>query len=302
MSQSVEQTDCPECGQIVHYQPQRWKAQVVCSNCQHTFAVEAATPPVPVADGSPIPSHLQGGASPAPTPTDAPADEPSTFRYRRSKVGGNLFAIFLVLAVVGVIGGSITLLVMLDRQSDQRQADADKEAKKNKTAPQEDIQYLKAGKQKGRVANVEVGINRVEYSPLTVKDQNNTVHQSDNMVIQVILDIRSRREKATPYQSPYGWEFKRGTENVTATLTDDQGTVLNMPVYEGVANVQWHTKTATLEKNDRISDCLIFELPEGRKITDIKSLKFHLPMECVGSNATLFFNIPGESIKLISSD
>ena len=110
---SLEQTECPECGQVVHYQPQRWKAQVVCSNCQATFPVEAMNPPVGNTDAPPIPSHLQGQNESSMT-ADAPMSEGTpdgeSFRYKRSKVGGIVIVSSLMVLLAGGVVGALGLV------------------------------------------------------------------------------------------------------------------------------------------------------------------------------------------------
>lgn len=297
MASSLEQTECPECGQVVHYQPQRWKAQVVCSNCQETFAVEpSANSPAAASGKTPLPSHLQ---SPSQNVGNSPAipDETTTtaLNYKRSKAGGPLIAVVVILVFVAVIGAGVIYLVQLDSvaksKGDDNTSDGDKDV------PAE-INYLLAGKKKGRLGEVEVAIRKVEYAPLRVKDQNFKVHDSSEMVVQVYLEVRTKRKEETVYTSWYGNLFKRGDAEVEATLQDETGRLCVMPVYEGVSRVQGNTPFAKLEKNQKINDCIIFSMPEGVGITDIKELRLKLPMETVSSVGDIYFKIPRDDIKL----
>lgn len=297
MASSLEQTECPECGQVVHYQPQRWKAQVVCSNCQETFAVEpSANSPAAASGKTPLPSHLQ---SPSQNVGNSPAipDETTTtaLNYKRSKAGGPLIAVVVILVFVAVIGAGVIYLVQLDSvaksKSDDNTSDGDKDV------PAE-INYLLAGKKKGRLGEVEVAVRKVEYAPLRVKDQNFKVHDSSEMVVQVYLEVRTKRKEETVYTSWYGNLFKRGDAEVEATLQDETGRLCVMPVYEGVSRVQGNTPFAKLEKNQKINDCIIFSMPEGVGITDIKELRLKLPMETVSSVGDIYFKIPRDDIKL----
>ena len=55
---------------------------------------------------------------------------------------------------------------------------------------------------------------------------------------------------------------------------DQDGTVFNMPVFGDVKGIDGHTAKATLEKNQRVKDCIVFELPE-----EAKSSKFFMVEE-----------------------
>ena len=297
MASSLEQTECPECGQIVHYQPQRWKAQVVCSNCQETFAVEpGANSPAAASGKTPLPSHLQ---SPSQNVGSSPAipDETTTtaLNYKRSKAGGPLIAGLVILVFVVVIGAGVIYLVQLDSVAKSKGNDNTSDGDKDVPA---EINYLLAGKKKGRLGEVEVAVRKVEYAPLRVKDQNFKVHDSSEMVVQVYLELRTKRMEETVYTSWYGNLFERGDAEVEATLQDETGRLCEMPVYEGVSRVQGNTPFAKLEKNQKINDCIIFSMPEGVGITDIKELRLKLPMETVGSVGDIYFKIPRDDIKL----
>lgn len=296
---SLEQTECPECNQIVHYQPQRWKAQVVCSNCQATFPVEAVNPPsLPNADASPIPSHLQGTAQPPGGPEESPSSESGveTFRYRRSKFGSMItVAILLTLLAAGVVGG-ITWLAMYDSSTKNQQSEKSEEERKEEVKKK----AITAGKKRAKLGNLEVGVKLVEYGPLRVKDQTNKVHISSDPLLQIHLEIRSRNPRSVDYVSWYGNSFERGDSQVVAELTDQNGDVCDMPVFGDVKGLFGHTAKATIEKNERVQDCVVFELPAGKTITDIKELYLTLPMECFGNQGEIHFKIPAEMIALVS--
>lgn len=299
MASSLEQTECPECGQVVHYQPQRWKAQVVCSNCQETFAVEAsATSTSAASEKTPLPSHLQSPSPNVGMPPKLPDETTaSALNYKRSKAGGPLIAVVVILVFVAVIGVGVVYLVQLDSVAKSNGNDNASDRDKGKDVP-EKINYLLAGKKKGRIGGVEVSIRKVEYAPLRVKDQNFKVHDSSEMVLQIYLEVRTKRMGETMYTSWYGNLFKRGDVDVEATLQDETGRLCLMPVYEGVSTVQGNTPFAKLEKNQRVNDCIIFSLPEGVGITDIKELRLKLPMETVSSVGDIYFKIPRDAIKL----
>lgn len=298
MASSLEQTECPECGQVVHYQPQRWKAQVVCSNCQETFAVEASASPNAAVEKTPLPSHLQSPAPIANTSSTDPVESPTAaYNYKRSKAGGPLIVVVVLLIFFVVIGGGAIYLVQLDSATKSKDSEKESDGDKKKNAPKK-INYLLAGKKKGRIGNVDVGIRKVEYAPLRVKDQSFTVHDSSEMVIQIYLEVKTKRMGETKYTSWYGNLFKRGEVDVEATLQDETGRKCLMPVYEGVSTVQGNTPTANMEKNQKVNDCIIFSLPEGVRITDIEELRLKLPMETVNSVGDIYFKIPRDDIKL----
>lgn len=297
MASSLNQTECPECGQVVHYQPQRWKAQVVCSNCQETFAVEASANSTAAVSGkTPLPSHLQSPSPDVGMPQELADEESATaLNYKRSKAGGPLIVVLVILVFVAAIGAGVIYLVQLDRVA--KSNGNDNTSDRDKGVP-EKIKYLLAGKKKGRIGGVEVAIRKVEYAPLRVKDQNFKVHDSSEMVLQVYLEVRTKRMEETVYTSWYGNLFKRGDVDVEATLQDETGRLCLMPVYEGVSTVQGNTPFAKLEKNQRVNDCIIFSLPEGVGITDIKELRLKLPMETVSSVGDIYFKIPRDDVKL----
>lgn len=297
----LEQTECPECGQIVHYQPQRWKAQVVCSNCQTGFAVEASQPPaLPRKPASPVPSHLQSPAEPEErVPEPAPPAQPSErVRYQRSKIGGLVTVSIVTVALVAIVGGGFWGLALMDSK---RTENAREEAAKKLA---ENIQYILAGKKRARLGNMEVSVEGAEYGPLRVKGQSNRVQVSSDPMLQIFLEIRSRRPRAVNYVSWYGNTFPRGSEQVVAQLRDEQGVVFNMPVFEGVKGLFGHTSEAVIENNQRIQDCLVFELPADMPITDLKDLFLSLPMECFGdrNRSTIYFRIPREMIQVVGDE
>lgn len=296
---TLEQTDCPECGQIVHYQPQRWKAQVVCSNCQAAFPVEAAQPGAGVPDSSPIPSHLQAGNEPQPQSTvhsgQVSTGEP--IRYQRSKIGGVVFAAMTVVVLALAAVGGIWGLAMLDNQNAE-----DSKNKNQSQLPDRKIKYFVAGKQRAKLGNVEVGVASVEYGPLRVKDQANIVHISSDPLIQIFVEIRSRQPNTLNYVSWYGNSFERGSDQVVAELRDQDGKVFNMPVFGDVKGIFGHISAARMEKNERIQDCIVFELPESIKITDIKELRLSLPMECFAKQGAIHFKISNELIQLVTDE
>ncbi|MEE2642697.1 MAG: hypothetical protein VX768_18860, partial [Planctomycetota bacterium] len=273
---SLEQTECPECGQVVHYQPQRWKAQVVCSNCQAMFPVEAMNPPVGNTDAPPIPSHLQG-QNESSMPADAPMSEGTpdgeSFRYKRSKVGGIVIVSSLMVLLAGGVVAGIVALAMIDSNS---KASSRKE--KENAEAKEKVNFITAGKKRAKLGDLEVGVKLVEFGPLRVKDQTNKVHVSSDPMLQIHLEIRSRRSSEVDYVSWYGNSFTRGGDQVVAELTDQDGKSCDMPVFEDVKGLFGHTPKATLEKNQRLQDCMIFEIPAGKTITDIQELRLTLPM------------------------
>ncbi|MEE2641151.1 MAG: hypothetical protein VX768_11035, partial [Planctomycetota bacterium] len=71
---------------------------------------------------------------------------------------------------------------------------------------------------------------------------------------------------------------------------------------EDVKGLFGHTPKATLEKNQRLQDCMIFEIPAGKTITDIQELRLTLPMECFGNSGDIHFSIPQEMISLVTDD
>lgn len=298
---TLEQTECPECSQIVHYQPQRWKAQVVCSNCQATFPVEAVQPPsLPGAEPSPIPSHLQKESGPPELtePSASETKESETFRYQRSKVGGVMMTAILIVLIAGGVVGGIVGLAMLDKNStDNKKAERERKEEANKK-----IDYTLAGKKRVKLGDLEVGVKLVEFGPVRVKDQTNKVHVSSEQLLQVYLEIRSRRSSDVEYVSWYGNSFARGDDRVVAELTDQDGRSCDMPVYGDVKGLFGHTPQAVIARNERIQDCIIFELPKNTTVTDIKELRLSLPMECFGNEGNLYFKIPQELITLVSDD
>lgn len=258
--------------------------------------MEALAPPVPGAETTPIPSHLRNESGPE-MESGSPETEsaPDTYRYQRSKIGGLMTAaILIVLLAIGVVGGIIGL-ALLDSNNEQQQQEQRK-AERETTK----VNYTLAGKKRVRLGGLEVGVKLVEYGPLRVKDQANRVHISDSPHLQIHLELRSRRSTPVKYVSWYGRSFPRGSsQNVVAELKDQDGTSYNMPVYEDIKGLFGHVDEAVLEKSQRIQDCIIFELPENRKITDIKELYLTLPMECVGSDGDIRFLIPQEFITLV---
>ena len=298
---TLEQTECPECGQIVHYQPQRWKAQVICSNCQASFPVEAPQPPaVPPQVQSPIPSHLQENSDPQLPAQPASVSQPATerVRYQRSKIGGLVSTSLLLFALIAAIIGGIWGLAMWDSKT--------AEEKKNQRAADKDanhkINYALAGKKRAKLGNLEVAVKLVEFGPLRVKDQNNKVHVSSEPLLQIFVEIRSRGSRPVDYVSWYGNSFKRGNDQVVAQLSDTSGKIFNMPVFGDVKGLFGHTPQAKIEKNERIQDCIVFELPAGASVTDFEELRLSLPMECFGNFGTLYFKIPKDLIRLVSEE
>ena len=300
---ALEQTECHECGQIIHYQPQRWKSQVVCSNCQTSFAVEATAPPPPSEKGpTPLPSHLQQPEA-AVNPGGGAAQEQSqvpTHRYQRSKIGGVIFASILVVLIGGAVIGGIWGLALLDSNT-ARKEKAEKD-KQEEVESKKKIVYAEVGKKGAKLGKIQVNIKLVEFGPLRVKDQSNRVHVSSDSLLQIFLEIRSRFPGDVNYVSWYGNSFDRSGKQVVAQLSDQNGTVFNMPVFGDVKGLFGHTPKATLERNERAQDCVVFELPAGTAITDIKELKLALPMECFGRKGTLYFKIPQEEIQLVAEE
>lgn len=297
---SIEQTECPECAQIVHYQPQRWKAQVVCSNCQTSFPVDAVQPPaIPGQDQNPIPSHLQGveGSSGASDETQSADPGREAPRYQRSRTGGNITVLIIcVLLGVGFVGGIVGLAMYDNKTQEKKEAEEEEKARKKK------INFVTAGKKRVRQGGLEFAIKLVEFGPLRVKDQANKVHVSSGALLQIHFEIRSRRSSKVNYVSWYGNSFSRGNKQVVAELTDQNGKTCDMPVFEDVKGLFGHTPKATLEKNERINDCIVFELPPNSTITDINELRLTLPMECIGTTGNIYFRIPQDMIGLISKD
>lgn len=296
---SVEQAECPECAQIVHYQPQRWKAQVVCSNCQASFPVDAVQPPAfPGQDQNPIPSHLQESSGRPGAPDEAMSADPEgeTSRYHRSRMGGNITVLIICVLLGVVFVGGIVGLAMYDNKTQEKKEAEEKTARKKK------INFVTAGKKKVKQGGLEFAIKLVEFGPLRVKDQANTVHVSSGSLLQIHLEIRSRRSSNVNYVSWYGNSFSRGDKQVVAELTDQNGKTCDMPVFEDVKGLFGHTPKATMEKNGRLRDCIVFELPPNSTITDISEFRLTLPMECIGNTGNIYFSIPQEMIGLISKD
>ncbi|MEC9092840.1 MAG: hypothetical protein VX438_09065 [Planctomycetota bacterium] len=294
---SVEQVECPECAQIVHYQPQRWKSQVICSNCQFSFPVAAVQPPdLPGQEPIPIPSHLQEGSDTANIPGQTKSANPDQESpgYRRSKLGGNLTALAICVLLGAGLAGGMVALALFDNKTQEKKETEHKKAKEKKR------KFVTAGKKRVKLGDLEIGIKLVEFGPLRVKDQNNKVHESSDSLLQIHVEIRSRRSNNVEYVSWYGNSFSRGQEQVVAELTDQQGQTLDMPVFGDVKGLFGHTPTATIEKNERISDCLIFELPQNTTIADIRELELVLPMECFGNKGNVYFRIPQDMIVLIT--
>jgi DNA-directed RNA polymerase subunit M/transcription elongation factor TFIIS len=297
---SLEQTDCPECAQIIHYQPQRWKTEVVCSNCQATFTVEAAQPPaLPTDENIPIPSHLQGqtDVEESPSSETVPSSSPEPRRYSRSKFASVLNSGLIVIVLLLLLGGGIVALIMWDtntekKNKEQRQANGNSE----------EITYVLAGKKRVKLAGFEIGVKFVEYGPIRVKDQQAVVHESSGSLLQIYLEMRSRRNNPMTYVSWYGNSFDREGVQQVATLTDENGNPCEMPVFDDVTGVFGHTAEAILERNGRLEDCLIFELPAGVKITDFKELRLTLPMENIGNSGNIYFKILEEDIRLVGGD
>ena len=198
-----------------------------------------------------------------------------------------------------MIGIGAVYLLQLDSVAKSKASENEPDGDEKKDSPKK-INYLLAGKKKGRIGNVDVGVRKVEYAPLRVKDQSFKVHDSSEMVIQIYLEVKTKRMGETKYTSWYGNLFKRGDVDVEATLQDETGRKCLMPVYEGVSTVQGNTPSAIMEKNQKVNDCIIFSLPEDVRITDIEELRLKLPMETVNSVGDIYFKIPRDDIKLYS--
>lgn len=300
---TLEQTECPECGQIVHYQPQRWKAQVICSNCQQSFAVEAIqAPAVPEAEGTPLPSHLtqQSDAQPPPPSTAEPESSADRFQYRRSKVGGVVWAAVGVVLLAGAVIGGIWGLALLDRNTAEN--DRIRKKEKREIEAEQKKSFALVGKKGAKLGNIQVNVKLVEFGPLRVKDQSNRVHVSSDSLLQIYIEIRNRNSDAVNYVSWYGNSFESQGKQVVAQLSDQDGTIYNMPVFGDVKGLFGHTAKAKIEKNERVPDCIVFELPPKTSVTDIKELKLTLPMQSFGRNGEMNFKIPQDKIQLVSEE
>ena len=251
-------------------------------------------------DQTPIPSHLQGT-------TDDPAVEEKktltqssseTFCYKKSKVGGIItVSIFVMLLAAGVVGG-IAALAMLDSKTKENEKEADRKNGDQKKK----VEYITAGKKRAKMGDLEVAVKLVEYGPLRVKDQTNKVHVSSDPLLQIHFEIRSRRNSTVEYVSWYGNSFSRGNDQVVAELTDQNGKTCDMPVFGDVKGILGHTPKAWIEDNERVQDCVIFELPKGSTITDITEFRLTLPMECFGNTGNIRFKIPQSMINLVTDE
>ncbi len=306
----MPEVTCPTCQASLAVPVELMGQTVLCTACQRPFQ----TPAAPAA--MPLPPHL-AARQPAQTPTaqtptastavpPPPVGEPShehadqeqadaeTASNARSGPAGQIawMACWLILLVSAITALAYFNPLKLRRTTPQPEA-----------AP-EPLEEIVIDPWEGEVRWSErddvwlvlhrrkVRILAVRYEAVRTKDDTNTVRVSDRKYLQIDVRVMNATTDTPTYTS---W-FQLGKAS-TARLEDDQGRRYPIAMLVDARRVKGHTATAAMTPLERIDDVLVFEIPEGVTLSDIRYLRLTLPAAAWGDEGEMRFQIANDRIK-----
>jgi hypothetical protein len=327
MNPSIKEIACPRCGKPYILEANRWKEEVVCSNCKTKITV-ATTAEMTAANTMPLPPHLQGTAASlmppavgnpepvantgavvppiqpaagvAPPPqmgaSNAAPKSPARSKSGNNWVGTLVACVLLMLGIVVITVFVFAIASNINLTDDSHVAKPEKKQKRPAAEINFDkITWANAKTESSKLDKIIIKIPMIQFSEIRAKDSSHGVLISKGTnYLQVFIEMRNRggdKQYESWFQDP-GEEFER-----LPKLFDQDHNELPMMLFDDAASVQGHVRQATFEADSELNDMIVFDLPEGKSIESIQSLYLVLPGSAVRENRKAYFKIPAEMIR-----
>lgn len=315
---------CPHCGTI-QLVPNPAPVDLVCVACRRPL--RPGPPPAQVAAG-PLPPHVRSAppvkqatvvpppiphGRPPPIPTASPPasgkaaaageadDAPPPKIHRRRGMWyelvlfGGLFCI-----VVGGLGfASYLMLQRGDVAVSPEHKDRDVVVQAEEDAPSKLADLWADGSRRSlRKNGMKVRLEEVEYFPIYGYDENRRlIRLGDKPYLKIIFNVTNQWARSQRYTPWYGNTFEVEGRTTGAMLWDDQGREYAVQIFTDVPSLQGQQFECYLEKNQELNDLLIFDVPEGVDLLQVKSWRLQLPASAVGQVGAYRFEIPVGMLK-----
>ncbi|HTN74538.1 MAG TPA: hypothetical protein VL096_04800 [Pirellulaceae bacterium] len=297
---------CPRCAAPMSVAALATAQQVQCPSCRQVVVVPAAAI---AASPGPLPPHLAGTATASKATAQSsipvllnPIDEPPPPLVQRSGAWFELcfYGMVTLLMITAAIAGVIALQQRAKRKQPVELV-ANQPVENIVTIdPTETItaapKWSNAAEESLIMNEVVVRVLSAELGEVRGRDgERNTVVSNDPNLLTIRLRITSHRERPYQYRSWYTNDFETNQGRRTAQLHDEQGQIF-VPHRIRWQELQNHTPSAELLKNDPITDVVIFQLPDAASRAPSSYYRLELPAAAYGKGGTYRFQIPGDMI------
>lgn len=322
---------CPHCGtfQLI---PQTATREIHCVGCQKPLRTAASQSQVagplpphvrsapPVAPAAPPPVAFVVPPPPPPVahaprlttqpPVPSPAKPKNGSREEEAaenlprKSRGQWYEVLLFGGLfLGVLSGVAIVGYMLVRRPIPVPTAADKDrnvevATESKETNPLELMWTDASQRALRKNGMKVRIEALEYFPIYGYDeQRRLIRLSDQPYLVVRLNVTNQWPKSQKYVPWYGNTFDVEGRTTGAMLWDDRGNEYAVQIFEDVPSIQGQQFERHLEKGQEVNDLIVFEVPAGVDLRELKSWRLQLPSAAVGQIGAYRFELPRTMLK-----
>ena len=246
-------------------------------------------------------SMIAPSASLQPPPQAENEDEVEELPQARS----GWFLGCLILSLLACVGLGITAVVVFaiwlsDSLAKQRVSDAEQASEQQQAAEKlarlDLTGWTDASKKTINFAGATVHIESVALGEPRFQSKAEIL-QTGEIYLIIDLTVRNDSRPEILYKSWYSYKYEEGAETVMAELIDDAGEKFELFPIPGADRVERHVRSEHyIEKNNSISDTLIFKLPPNYKFNAEQGFKLRLPAAAMEDHGFFRFRIPGHMV------